>query len=214
MKKFSDLPLAAQLGIFLLLPAIIIGVSEFLYFPLAPDPAATLQDWATANEGARKKVTDLQAQNKKDQAIEKDLAKIQLETKQLQAKQEELRSIVPLDKDVDGFIKMVRNAADASGVVVRRFTPKGEATKEFYSEMPLEIDFDGTFHSMLQFFNRLGSMPRIANVSNVSAGPLTGSVRGVRKKYDYSTTETLASSCTVTTFFRKPDQGTKPAAKK
>src|ERR1022692_4190005 len=104
MKKFSDLPLVAQLGIFLLLPAIIIGVSEFAYFPFAVQPSGTLQEWGDANTAQRKKVADIDAQNKKDQAIEKDLAKMQVESKQLEAKLVELRGIVPFDKDVDGFI--------------------------------------------------------------------------------------------------------------
>jgi type IV pilus assembly protein PilO len=212
MKKFSDLPLVAQLGIFLLLPAIIIGVSEFAYFPFASS-GGTLQEWQDANTTQRKKVSDIDAQNKKDQAVEKDLANIQMESKQLQEKLVELRSIVPFDKDVDGFIKGVREAANNSGVVVRRFTPVSEVSKEYYVELPLEIEFDGTFHSMLQFFNRVGSMPRIANVGNVSAGPLSGGVKGVKRKYEYAPGETLAASCTVTTFFQKEASAKAPAKK-
>jgi type IV pilus assembly protein PilO len=213
MKKFSDLPLWAQLGIFLILPIIIIGVAEFLYFPLAPAPSGSLQDWQTANEGQRKKVADLQAQNKKDQENEKKLVLIEAQNKESQTRLVELRSIVPFDKDVDGFIKGVRDAATSSGVVVRRFTPKPEASKEFYVELPLDIEFDGTFHSMLQFFNRVGTMSRIANVSNVSAGPLAGSVKGVQRKYTYAPGETLAASCVVTTFFQKEASAKAPAKK-
>jgi len=88
-----------------------------------------------------------------------------------------------------------------------------EANKEFYAELPLEIDFDGTFHSMLQFFNRVGSMSRIANVSNVSAGPLSGAVKGVKRRYEYAPGETLAASCTVTTFFQKEASAKGPAKK-
>jgi Tfp pilus assembly protein PilO len=114
---------------------------------------------------------------------------------------------------VDGFIKGVRDAANGSGVVVRRFTPMPEASKEYYVELPLDIEFDGTFHSMLQFFNRVGSMSRIANVSNVAAGPLAGSVKGVKRKYVYAPGETLQASCTVTTFFQKEASAKAPAKK-
>jgi Tfp pilus assembly protein PilO len=213
MKKFSDWSLLAQLGIFLLLPAIIIGVSEFLYFPFAVAPSGTLQAWGAANDAQHKKVVDLQAQNKKDQEFEKKLSQIQVESQQMQEKLTELRSVVPVDRDLDGFIKAVRDSADGAGVVVRRFTPMPESTKEFYAELPLEIEFDGTFHSMLQFFNRIGSMARIANVSNVSAGPLGGQVRGVRRKYGYAPGESLQASCTVTTFFQR-EGGAKGLAKK
>ncbi|SRR5579871_243486 len=212
MKKFSDLPLVAQLGIFLLIPAIIIGVAEFAYFPFAPTPSGTLQEWQTYNDGQRKKVSDLEAQNKKDQAIEKDLANIKKESDQMQAKLVELRNIVPFDKDVDGFIKGVREAANLSGVVVRRFTPMSETTREYYVEIPLDIEFDGTFHSMLQFFNRVGTLPRIANVSDVAAGPLGGGVKGVHKQYAYAPGETLQASCHVTTFYQK-DASKTPAKK-
>jgi Tfp pilus assembly protein PilO len=203
MKKFSDLPLVAQLGIFLLIPVIIIGVAEFAYFPFAPPPSGTLQDWQSYNDTQRKKVSDMEAANKKDQAIEKDRDNIKKESQQMQAKLVELRSIVPFDKDVDGFIKGVREAANQSGVVVRRFTPMNETAREYYVEIPLDIEFDGTFHSMLQFFNRVGTLGRIANVTDVAAGPLGGGVKGVRKQYAYAPGETLQASCHVTTFYQR-----------
>ena len=207
MKKFSELPLIAQLGIFLVLPAIIIGVSEFLYFPLAEGGASTLQDMQAANVAAKEKLDKLIKENNANAKVEKDLRDMIAETQVRQAKLEQLKSIVPVEKDLDGFIKMVKDAAESSGVGVRRFTPLGPATREFYVELPIEIEFDGNFATMVQFFSKIGGLSRIANVTNLAVGPLSGTARGVRRKYSYTPSETIVAGCTVTTFFRRPDQG-------
>ena len=97
MKKFSELPLIAQLGIFLVLPAIMIGVSEFLYFPFAEGGGSTLQDMQTANATAKEKLDKMRKENDANTKIEKDLRDIQAEIKTKQVKLEELKNIVPLE---------------------------------------------------------------------------------------------------------------------
>jgi type IV pilus assembly protein PilO len=108
-------------------------------------------------------------------------------------------------------MRLVRGAGDQTGVEVRRFTPLAVANKEFYTELSFEIEIDGNWHNVMQFFDRVGNLPRLANVSNIGIGPLGSPVKGVKKKYDYGPTETIAAACTVTTFYRRADQG-KPGA--
>jgi len=211
MKKFSELPIYAQLGIFLVIPVIIVLVCEFWMYPFAPGAASDLQDMQTANATAAEKLKKQQADNDAIRPFEKRKTVIEAENKQLLLRLEEKRAIVPTDKDADAFMKMVRTAGDQTGVEVRRFSPLATATKEFYTEVPFEIEIDGNWHSIMQFFDRVGNLPRLANISNIGIGPLGSTVRGVKKKYEYGPTETIAAACTVTTFYRKADQG-KPGA--
>src|SRR5580698_7674656 len=57
--------------------------------------------------------------------------------------------IVPDDKQVDSFIEMMDSEAQKAGVEVRRYTAKPIAAKEYYSELPFEMDLDGPYYSML-----------------------------------------------------------------
>src|SRR5439155_9967702 len=110
-------------AIFAIIPAIVIGVAEFFYYPFATPPSGTLQEMQAANAASQVKLTKLETENKVNKKIEKDYAQLLLETKNSEAKLESLKAIVPTDKDTEGFIKMVRGAGDVAGVNVRRFTP-------------------------------------------------------------------------------------------
>ena len=78
-----------------------------------------------------------------------------------------LQTIVPEEKQTDQFILMVQNAAVTSGVSIRVLTAKPVATKQYYSEMPFDIQADGPYYAVLDFFARLGRLSRIMNVGDL-----------------------------------------------
>ena len=82
--------------------------------------------------------------------------------------------IVPEEKEVPSFITLVENESVAAGVEVRRYTPKDTAAKEYYVEVPFEIDVDGPFYAVLNFYDRLQKLERIVNVSQLTMGALKG----------------------------------------
>ena len=80
----------------------------------------------------------------------------------------------------------------AAGVEVRRYTPKDTTTKDYYVEVPFEVDVDGPFYSVLNFFDRLQKLERIVNVGHLTMGALKGGKTGVKKTYTWSPNETVA----------------------
>jgi type IV pilus assembly protein PilO len=109
----------------------------------------------------------------------------------------------------------VENESVAAGVEVRRYTPKDTSTKEYYTEVPFEIDVDGPFYSVVNFFDRLQKLERIVNVSHLSMGALKGGGKtGVKKSYTWSPNETVAAACELTTYYSNPKSVTPPAADK
>src|SRR6202035_4263363 len=78
-----------------------------------------------------------------------------------------LQTIVPDEKQVDLFILMIQNAAASSGVSIRKLTPKPVATQPYYFEMPFDIEADGPYFSVLDFFARVGRLSRIINVGDL-----------------------------------------------
>ena len=70
---------------------------------------------------------------------------------------------------------MFQRAAVGSGVSIRSLTAKPVATKPYYFEMPFEIEADGPYFSVLDFFSRLGRLSRIINVGDLK---LTASAQG------------------------------------
>jgi len=199
MKKFSELAFAVRLGITVACGAVIVLGAEYLY----------LGDMSTANSELRTKVTTLKAENDKLRPIEKQFKDLKVDNERLLQQLANLRTIVPDEKEVDNFIRMLQEASVQAGIYVRQFTAKPIAAKDFYVEAPFDVALDGNYFSVLLFFDRLSKLSRIINVGNLSMAPTTGSVKGGSRKYDYDPNETVLASCTLTTFFSREE---KPAA--
>jgi type IV pilus assembly protein PilO len=88
---------------------------------------------------------------------------------------------------------LLRNISDVgkdSGLDFLKFAPKGETSKEFYAEIPVEISVTGGFHDFGAFVDSVSRLPRIVNVSNV----VFQSPRVSRGKAE------MKIKCTATTF--------------
>jgi type IV pilus assembly protein PilO len=124
------------------------------------------------------------------------------------------RKIVPEEKEVPALITLVESEATAAGVEVRRYTPKDVTTKEYYVEVPFEVDVDGPYYAVLNFYDRLQRLERIVSVSHLSMGALKGGKSTVKKAYKWSPDETVSASCILTTFYSASRGGPAPVAVK
>jgi type IV pilus assembly protein PilO len=89
-----------------------------------------------------------------------------------------------------------------AGVELRRYTAMTVGNKDFYSEMPFELELDGPYYSMLNFFDRVSKLERIVNVSNLAiANVKKPSEARTKHTYSYAPGETVVATCTATTFF-------------
>ena len=112
------------------------------------------------------------------------------------------RRIVPDEKEVDGFIKMLDAEALKAGIEIRRYTAQPVSTREFYTEVPFEIELDGPYYSVLNFFDRVGKLERIVNMSGLLvATTKKPSDAKAKHTYQYAPNESIVATCEATTFF-------------
>jgi type IV pilus assembly protein PilO len=123
-----------------------------------------------------------------------------------------LKTIVPEEKEVDEFIRLIQGAASASNVQLRRLTAQAIVPKDYHYEMPFDVQVDGPFFNILDFFGRLGRLSRIINVGDLQFDDPDKS-KGT--KYPVRPGTTVSGSFIATTFFTKPaDTGAAPAGAK
>src|SRR5580765_4054421 len=122
-----------------------------------------------------------------------------------------LKTIVPEEKETDEFIRLLQGAASSSNVEIRRLVAKAVVPKDNnYYEMPFEIQADGPYFNILDFFGRLGRLSRIINVGDLT---FDDPERAKGGKYPLRPGTTVTGIFTATTFFTKPaDAGATPAA--
>ena len=154
------------------------------------------------NAAAQQKLEAKQKENKELEAYRPRLAEIERQLATLKQQLDIERRIVPDEKEVDGFMRMMDAEASKAGIELRRYTSKPVAQKEFYTEVPFDLELDGPYYSMLNFFDRVGKLERIVNVS----GLLVASTRKpadakTKKTYQYAPNESVVATCTATTFF-------------
>lgn len=126
-------------------------------------------------------------------------AELQSEMDALEKQLATLQTIVPEDKQTDQFILMIQSAAMSSGVSIRRVTAKPIANKPYYFEMPFEIEADGPYYSVLDFFSRLGRLSRIINVGDLKITALTSN----SARFHTTPGSTVTGTMMITTFFTK-----------
>src|SRR6202161_2523380 len=77
-----------------------------------------------------------------------------------------LKTIVPEEKETDEFIRLIQGAASSSNVQIRRLTALAIVPRDFHYEMPFEVQADGPYFNLMDFFGRLGRLSRIINVGD------------------------------------------------
>ncbi|HTC48654.1 MAG TPA: type 4a pilus biogenesis protein PilO [Candidatus Aquilonibacter sp.] len=171
---------------------------------------------ATAQHALQEKVrenNELESYRPKLKDMERQLANLKQQL-EIEAR------IVPNEKQVDEFIETMDGEAQKAGVELRRYTAKPVASKEYYSELPFDMELDGPYYSMLNFFDRVGKLERIVNISGLLVGN-TKNPNDAKAKhtYQYAPNESVVATFTATTFFSHDLEpapalpGAKPAGK-
>jgi type IV pilus assembly protein PilO len=191
----ASLPVQIMLGLALAVVIIVLG----FYVPMSPVQTvkaelakATQDSNALGNE-----VTGLQQFELRKGELVSGIAARQ---KQLDA----VKEIVPDEKEVDGFIRIVQGAAAASNVSIRRLTAKPINPRDYHMEMPFEFEVDGPYYAVLDFFARLSRVSRIINVGDLSFSGIGGRTRG---RFPVGTGTTVTGTFSATTFFTKGAEG-------
>jgi type IV pilus assembly protein PilO len=110
--------------------------------------------------------------------------------------------IVPDGKEADQFIHMLQGEASKAGVEIRRYTARPTNTREFYTEAPFELELDGPYYSVLNFYNRVAHLERIINIADLQMASVRRPADARAKHmYQYAPGESVVATCLATTFF-------------
>ncbi|TVQ79048.1 MAG: hypothetical protein EA369_05620 [Bradymonadales bacterium] len=135
----------------------------------------------------------LERQFEDRQRVADDLSTFQENTRRLE---EDLRVALrqlPREREIPQLLRDIYTLGNQSGITFRSFEPGNPQTRNLYSELPLRLQITGGYHEVAVFFDRVGKMNRIVNISNIElGGASTPAARGDR--------EVLNVNATATTF--------------
>ncbi len=119
--------------------------------------------------------------------------------------------VIPDEKRTDDFMRSMQEASTNSLVAIRRLTAKPVVYQQYYAEMPIEIEIDGAYYSLLEFYERLSRLTRVVNVGELKLDGVESKGRGAQRKYEYQPGTSVAGTCLVTTYYT-PSQAELAAA--
>jgi len=189
---FREWPWPLQALFFLGLAVVLIAVG--MYVPGLPNTSVRNE-----LEAAQQTEKPLQSEVAGLRVYKQRRGELQSQMDALQKQLATLQTIVPEDKQTDQFLIMIQSAATSSGVSIRRMKALPVASKQYYFEMPFEVEADGPYFSVLDFFSKLGRLSRIINVGDLK-------LQGIAKSnstFHMTASSSVTGTMTITTFFSK-----------
>ncbi len=153
----AKLPLVGQVGIAVVLACLVVGGFYWLWY----------SDALEQQKKKQAEVEELQKQIRALEATANKLADFQREVQMLEAKLEGLKRSLPPEKEMPDLMRRLQYLAAQSSLAVLKFDPATPVQKEFYQEIPISLDLEGTYHNMGAFLDRISRIPRIVNVGNL-----------------------------------------------
>ena len=197
MANFSELSGIKQWGAVIAGGAVVTAALYFTMFKSQTDKNTAAQH---ALEDKVRENNELESYRPKLKQMEQQLAELK---QQLEIEQR----IVPDEKQVDQFIQMMDGEAVKAGIELRRYKAEAVKAQQYYSEVPFDLEMDGPYYSMLNFFDRVSKLERIVNISNLLvATTKTPSAAKTRHTYQYAPNESVVASFTATTYFSHDSQ--------
>ena len=190
----NKLPWIVQVGVFLAVAVAALGGFYWYYVQGAQDTIATQQ----------KKLDGMLAEAAKANATARQLKGFQSQVAELSARLDNLRAVLPEEKDVGDLLRRLQTLATQSNLTIRGFKPAPIVQKQTHAEWPIHLELDGTYHNLGLFFDRVSKFPRIINVATVR----------IKAKDKPQPGSTITASCTATTYVLVEAPAPKAGAKK
>lgn len=100
--------------------------------------------------------------------IANNLPRLKAEYEQLNRELAQALTELPNSKEIPSLLTSITTLGKNAGLDFLVFRPKGEALKDFYAEVPVDISVSGSYFSVANFFAAVANLPRIVNITNVS----------------------------------------------
>jgi type IV pilus assembly protein PilO len=129
--------------------------------------------WNFVTNGMRKEtkeleeqVTTLKQQNEVARIASQRINEFRADYTRKQEEYEELKALLPEQREITNVLQNLQDRARSSNLTLRRFSPKDDFQKEFYSGKPVEVEVTSTFANLRQFYEELAKMQRIVSITD------------------------------------------------
>ena len=148
-------------------------------------------------EGLEEQLFGLQTKIQEGRAAKAQLPRFREEVRKLELELDRLLRVLPARRNTPELLRRIRSLTEEGDFNLKRFTPGGFIDRDFYSEWPIAISLEGSYHNLAQFFDRVGKFSRIINIEGLKVDALRRS----------NPLHTLSATFSAKTFVFKETEG-------
>ncbi len=199
-EKVAKLPKSYRMA---MLPAIALAVCGiYVYFLYLPS-ASTLETIRDQQLQLQRKLTEVRTVAGNEEAVKAEIAA-------LERKLEIALRQLPDSKELPVLLTDITSLGKNAGLEFKAFRPQDEMRRDFYAEVPIEIEFVGDFHDVAVFFDEVSRLPRIVNISELDVS--------ISSENSMDTVLLVKGSATTFRFLddasKPPPESTKPVSRR
>lgn len=143
-------------------------------------------------EARRQHLAELEQKLVQGRDATRDLPRSRDELRRRQRQLDRLLRVLPVRRNTSDLMRRIRRLTEQGNLDLTLFRPGDFVERDFYSEWPIAIQVDGTYHSLGVLFDRISHLPRIVNVDELRITPLPeASARGDRTVHATFTAKTF-----------------------
>jgi type IV pilus assembly protein PilO len=129
-------------------------------------------------EAEEAKLAELQNKIQEGRAARQELPKFREEVRQLELELDKLLRILPARRNTPDLMRRIRSLTEQGDFALKSFNPGGFTDQEFFSQWPIRIELEGTYHNLALFFDRVSRFSRIINIEDLEITARTGKTGG------------------------------------
>jgi Tfp pilus assembly protein PilO len=118
------------------------------------------------------RLAELQVKIQEGRAAKEKLPQFREEVRRLELELDKLLRILPARRNTPDLLRRIRALTEQGDFNLLRFTPGNFNDRDFYSEWPIGITVQGTYHNLAMFYDRISRFSRIINVENLRINAL------------------------------------------
>jgi len=180
LETIVKMPTSKKILLLGILVALLVGLYIYLIY------------WPNLELLKKKKVemAALEGQVRELRIVAANMKRFQAEAAKLREELKVAVTQLPTSKEIPSLLSNISKLGKDSGLEFLLFKPAGEVSKDFYAEIPVEIRVRGAYNNVALFFDKVGKLPRIVNISEVGMD----NAKEAFGRWEINT------SCTATTF--------------
>lgn len=162
-ERITKLPNSQKVAIIVAIVAAVTGANYFFYI----DPQLTEFDKKV------KRLRNLEVEKLNAQGIANNLAQVKRDKELLEQQLAKALTELPQEANIEQIVQSLYEIGTKSGLHIVSIEPQSERKQAFYAEIPIKIAVRGNYHEIGVFFDSVGKLKRIINITDIALGSPT-----------------------------------------